>query len=666
MLEDGDPAAASYAPRPVLLPDFRTDLPVTKFKDQILQAVAMHPAVIIVAETGSGKTTEGTRILHEAGYDVTSTQPRRLPSSACASYLAWLFGEPLGETVGFCHAFDRIEGPKTRIRFVTDGYELVKSLVDPDHERHVLVLDELHEWNKHQEALLAWAVKAQSEGKPFKLVIMSATLEAERLSKYLGGAPIINIPGRVFPIEDREAGNSIIDDAAALAREGRNTLIFVPGKREIQMTIAALEDAGVDAEIVPLHGQLPPSEQELAFRHYDRPKIVVCTNVAQTSVTIDDIDAVIDSGLERRIEVVDGVETLDIHLISLACSNQRRGRAGRTREGIYIWHGEVPRSALAAYPTPEIQRLPLDQTDLRFACAGINMEALTFFHQPPRESIKEARRKHKALGLRSPSLIVTPLGRAVASLPLDTHTAATLIHASLYEDEVPGILRHMISIAAISQVNGITVLGSQAWRKFCPSECDSDLFAQLAAFRAAHGLSEYDFEHSGIKLRDFNRAREVEAMLLRRLKVEPGESPELNDFSGEHRKVALESIWAGMVDKLHRRVTDGYTDGDQTRTLSKDSVVKERPWLVGKTINIGIGGDMTTDTEIVPLLTLATAIDPKWHDSHAPEWVKGRSSLLREVSVREQETFDPSHIAEGRGRSPRMTAQPFRGAGGRR
>ncbi len=136
---------------------------------------------------------------------------------------------------------------------------------------------------------------------------MSATLEAEKLSRYFGGAPVISVPGRLFQVEERLPGREVVDDAIALLREGRNVLVFQPGKSEIAKTVGDLEKSGVAAEILPLHGELTVEEQAACFRHYGRPKCVVSTNVAQTSVTIDDIDAVVDSGMERRVELVSGL-----------------------------------------------------------------------------------------------------------------------------------------------------------------------------------------------------------------------------------------------------------------------------------------------------------------------------------------------------------------------
>ena len=188
----------------------------------------------------------------------------------------------------------------------------------------------------------------------------------------------------------------LVDDVATLVAEGRNVLVFQPGKQEIEDACSALKQMQVSAEILPLHGQLTPEEQSRCFKHYGRPKVVVSTNVAQTSVTIDDIDAVVDSGMERRIELVDGVEGLYLKPVSLADATQRKGRAGRTKPGIYIDHCGA--SSRPDFQVAEIMRKRLDQTVLRLAIAGFDMEAMEFFHQPAKSDIHDARRTLVGLG----------------------------------------------------------------------------------------------------------------------------------------------------------------------------------------------------------------------------------------------------------------------------
>jgi hypothetical protein len=264
-------------------------------------------------------------------------------------------------------------------------------------KHQVLVLDEVHEWNMNIETLVAWAKLVLSQGSDFKVVLMSATLEAEKLSMFFDGAPIISVPGRLFPVtEQKPTTTKTATEAIALLQQGRNVLVFEAGKKEIGETIQLITSSGVSAEVLPLHGELESSDQAKAFRRYPRAKCVVSTNVAQTSVTIDDIDAVVDGGMERRVEVVDGVEGLYLKPISLADSKQRKGRAGRTKPGIYV--DMCPAYDRPDFPVAEVLRSRLDQTVLRLAEAGFDMEKLDFFHQPKKSEIHEAKRALKALG----------------------------------------------------------------------------------------------------------------------------------------------------------------------------------------------------------------------------------------------------------------------------
>jgi len=312
------------------------NLPIEKFRADIVTAVEENSVVIITAETGAGKSTQVPQFLLEAGYDLVITQPRRLAARSVAERVAEEIGEELGQTVGFRTAIDRQDSSATRCLFCTDGLALVRELVGQN--EGILVLDEVHEWNENMEVLVAWVKKAIAAGSDMKVVLMSATLEAEKLSAFFDGAPVISVPGRTFPVTVQEPGMRLIDDVKTLVEQGRNVLVFQPGKQEIQDVCYALEQADVNAEVLPLHGQLSPPDQKLCFAHYGRPKVVVSTNVAQTSVTIDDIDAVVDSGMERRIELANGVEGLYLKPISLADSAQRKGRAGRVKPGVYIDH----------------------------------------------------------------------------------------------------------------------------------------------------------------------------------------------------------------------------------------------------------------------------------------------------------------------------------------
>ena len=459
------------------------NLPILAFRDQIVNAVRTSPVVVITAETGAGKSTQVPQYLLDEGYDLVVTQPRRLAARTVAERVAEEIGEDIGGTVGYRTAVDRRDSPATRCLFCTDGLALVRELMGQN--KGVLVLDEVHEWNENMEVLVAWAKRQTEVGADFKVVLMSATLEAEKLAAFFNGAPIISVPGRLFPVETKKAGMRLVDDVATLVAEGRNVLVFHPGKQEIEDTCAALKQMQVNAEILPLHGQLTPQEQSLCFKHYGRPKVVVSTNVAQTSVTIDDIDAVVDSGMERRIELVDGVEGLYLKPISLADSTQRKGRAGRTKEGIYIDHFSA--STRPDFPVAEILRKRLDQTVLRLAIARFDMEELEFFHQPDRSDIHDARRTLVGLGCMNVDGLVTKIGKLVNRLPVSVQYARMLVEADRL-----GVVDDVLTVAAIMEMSGITVPPPSRnqpdrpdWRRMVPSESESDVMGQLAVWQMA-------------------------------------------------------------------------------------------------------------------------------------------------------------------------------------
>ena len=311
-------------------------LPIAAFRNEIVDAIQINPVTILTAETGAGKSTQVAQYLLEEGCNLVTTQPRRLAARTVAERVADEYDTPLGEIVGFRTAYERKDSDATRCLFVTDGLALVRELMGRGPQ--VLVIDEVHEWNLNIEVLVAWAKHQMKRGVDFKVVLMSATLEAQRLSDYFDGAPVIDVPGRTFPVEElAPSGSKLEDDVVKLLRQGRNVLVFQPGKREIEETVSYLQGlSDLNAEILPLHGGLTPDEQKKCFRSYGRPKCIVATNVAQTSITIPDIDGVVDSGLERRQELRDGVEGLYLGAISWADREQRKGRAGRTKSGVYI------------------------------------------------------------------------------------------------------------------------------------------------------------------------------------------------------------------------------------------------------------------------------------------------------------------------------------------
>ncbi|WP_433475270.1 helicase-related protein [Spirillospora sp. CA-142024] len=602
-----------------------SDLPIAAFRDQIVTAVAENPVVIVTAETGAGKSTQVPRFLLDEGYDIVVTQPRSLAAKTVAERVAHEAGTPVGGLIGFRTSDQRKQSGATRCLFTTDGLALVRELTGA-RRASVLVLDEVHEWNLNIETLVALRKLQLEKGADFKLVLMSATLQAEELAAYFGGAPIISVPGRAFPVEERPAsGADLEQDVVSLLKEGRNVLVFQPGKAEISQTIGRLRAVkGLNAEIVPLHGELTPQDQARAFAQSGRPKCVVSTNVAQTSVTIPDIDAVVDSGLERRVELVNGVDGLYVGPISLADRAQRKGRAGRTRPGIYIdWCTKGGRREFAK---AEILRRRLETQTLRLAVAGFDVEELRFFHQPGLRAIREAKRALRALGCTDADGKVTRTGRRVAKLPVSVQHARMIMEADRL-----GVTDDVITVAAILEQGEINARLCGRCRKAGAPRCScwqrlvsdetSDIMAQLAVYRAAKRMSRKEMTRAGVSPKAFYQAKEKRRRLAGALRGKVGSG------SNGRRENILRAVCAGMVDHLYERQYGYYSNGDGvSRTLARESFVGGAQWLIGLPWDLEVeshyGG-----THILRLVRMATPVDPEWLIDVAPHLTERREGL---------------------------------------
>jgi len=593
-------------------------LPIFSFKGQIIQSIKNNPVVVITAETGAGKSTQVPQFLLEEGYNLVVTQPRRLAARTVAQRVAEEFGEELGKTVGYRTAVDRQDSSSTRCLFCTDGLALVRELMGQN--KGILVLDEVHEWNENMEVLVAWAKRQIKAGVDFKVVVMSATMESEKLSEFFNNAPVISVPGRLYPVEVKNAATSLVADVATLVSEGRNVLVFQPGKQEISDTVDALLARQANAEILPLHGELTPEEQAKCFRHYGRPKVVVSTNVAQTSVTIDDIDAVVDGGMERRIELVDGVEGLYLKPISRADATQRKGRAGRTKAGIYIDHCD--HSNRPDFPVAEIMRKRLDQTVLRLAIAGFDMAEMEFFHQPARSEIASAKSALISLGCMTATGEVTRIGKLVNRLPVSVQYARMLVEADRL-----GVVDDVLTVAAILEQGGITVPPPSRnkpdrpdWRRMVPNEHESDVMGQLAVYETAGSMTKDEMYEKGVALKSYFRAKEVRHHLAQALKQY------FRFGTTGKREDILKSVCAGMVDHLYQGEYGSYRNGDGVnRELGTASLVRSGGWLVGKPFDLEIKtrrGSMTLN-----LIELASKVDPMWLTEVAPQLVQIEEGL---------------------------------------
>ncbi len=468
-----------------------------------------------------------------------------------------------GGKIGFRTGFERCDSDETQVLFCTDGLQLIREITGTGHTQ-VLVIDEVHEWNINIETLVAWAKKQLNEGWDVKVVLMSATLEADELAAYYGAnVPVISVPGRLFPVEVREDyASSLVSNVEFLVKEGRNVLVFQPGKKEIAQTCEDLEDCG--AVVLPLHGELDPADQKKCFRSYDQPKVVVATNVAQTSITIPDIDAVVDSGVERRIELEDGVEGLYLKPISQADCAQRKGRAGRTKEGIYILCSDCSLENRPAFPKAEIERSRLDQLVLRLASVGIDATEMEFFHQPNKEVLVDAKRALHALGAMTEDGKVTKIGRTMAKMPLSVQFSRMIVEA-----EKLGVVDDVLTIAAILEIGGIRDR-SEKWREFT-SEQESDLLAELDLWNKAHGYKAKELPEFGIFKKSYFRAKELRGKLFSGIRGQV----RMVGSNGDREKIKRACV-AGMVDHLYQEDYNSYRNGDSCdRQKARESVIQK-------------------------------------------------------------------------------------------
>lgn len=572
-------------------------LPITSFRQQIVETIRQNSVVIITADTGAGKSTQVPQFLLEEGWNIVVTQPRRLAAQSVAQRVAEEMGEKLGRRVGYRTSDARVDSAETQCLFCTDGLALVRELMQ-NSTYQILIIDEVHEWNTNIEVLIAWTKQQIDKGANYKLVLMSATLESEALSSYFHGAPIISVPGKMFPVTEIAPGESIESDAVQLLRRGRHVLIFQPGKAEIRRTVEALKaQLGSQAEVLPLHGDLSPQEQAGCFKHPAKPTCIVATNIAQTSVTVPFIDAVIDSGEERRVELAYGIEGLYVRTTSMADRNQRKGRAGRVKNGIYIDHCSASRRS--EFPKAEILRSRLDQLVLRFASIGIDLGELTFFHQPDLEEIREDRKILRFLRCIDDEGRVTELGQRIAMLPISVRCGRMLVEA-----ESLGVVDDTLTLIAILEGGEITDRKNLVWRRICPDEKSSDLFAQLAVYKVVDGLPAGDLSEYGVINSSFAKIKALRTKLVRATtgRIAFSESAE--------PRLLLKAMCAGWLDSVYYSPDFGrlYSTGRGFRTLSYETVLRNPEWVIGLPWDVETR-DKGNESSVRRLLQHATKLD---------------------------------------------------------
>jgi ATP-dependent helicase HrpA len=454
---------------------FDPALPVNQKREEIARAVAGNPVLVVCGETGSGKTTQIPKILLEMGRGkagrIGHTQPRRIAARSVAARIAEELKVELGGLVGYKVRFNDRVRAGTVIKLMTDGILLAETQGDPQLRAYdTLILDEAHERSLNIDFLLGYLKKLLEKREDLKLVIASATIDAEKFSQHFNGAPVIEVSGRLYPVEVRyrpvagdkedttrdEEEQALADAVVELCRAGQgDVLVFLPGEREIRKAAEVLAKAlgrelrGV--EILPLYSRLSVAEQDRVFHPGGAQRVVLATNVAETSLTVPRIRCVVDTGLARvkRYSYRNKVEMLQVENISQAAAKQRSGRCGRVADGISVrLYSEEDYNARPAFTDPEVLRSSLAAVILRALSLNLGkVEDFPFLDPPSARAIADGYALLHELGAVDEENSLTDIGRELARLPLDPRVGRMLVAA-----RAEGCLEQMLVVAAALSV----------------------------------------------------------------------------------------------------------------------------------------------------------------------------------------------------------------------
>ncbi|MCS5573734.1 MAG: ATP-dependent RNA helicase HrpA, partial [Pseudomonadales bacterium] len=456
--------AARQSSRPAV--NYPGALPVSANVEKILKTIACNQVVIIAGETGSGKTTQLPKICLEAGLGIFGTightQPRRVAARTIAHRLAEELDVRLGHEVGYQVRFQDVSQPSTLIKVMTDGVLLAETQNDRFLERYeTLIIDEAHERSLNIDFLLGYIKRILPKRPDLKVLITSATIDVDRFSKHFGGAPVIEVSGRTYPVELHyrpvvESGEEeepdtriileVLDEIEAMPRG--DVLIFLPGEREIRETARAIKRKGpVGYELLPLYSRLSIAEQNRIFAPHKGRRIVLATNVAETSLTVPGIRYVIDPGVARisRYSLRSKVQQLPIESISQASANQRMGRCGRTTEGVcFRLYAEDEFAARPEYTAPEIMRTNLAAVILQMLNLKLgDIQKFPFVQRPSQKQINDGYALLFELGAVDKNRHITRLGKQLSRFPIDLRFSRMLVAAGQ-----TGCLEEMLIIAS--------------------------------------------------------------------------------------------------------------------------------------------------------------------------------------------------------------------------
>ena len=634
------------------------DLPIYELESAVVASLRAQGRLIVQAPTGSGKSTQIPQMLWRHGLlgekgEVVVLQPRRLAARMLAKRVAEEAGTRLGEGVGYQIRLESRVSERTRIRFVTEGILLRQMSFDATLRGvSAIVFDEFHERHLYGDISLARAIQIQQSTRPdLKIVVMSATLDAGALKNYLAPCDVLVSQGRSFPVRIEYLPKAVnfeqepVWDVAARECEriagetGGDFLVFMPGAYEINRTVQAIQGGRAlrDFVVFPLHGELAPELQDRAVERYETRKIIVSTNVAETSLTIDGVTAVIDGGLARvaRFDPHRGINTLLVEKISAASADQRAGRAGRTAPGVCVrlWT-EREHGLRMPQELPEVKRLDLSEVVLTLKASGIeDVFAFPWLEKPDPAGLARAENLLVDLGaLAGEKKTITEIGRKMLRFPVHPRYARMFLAA-----EERGCVRPVALMAALTQgrsflIRNVDKRTEEARDDLLGEETESDFFLLMRAWRYADQAS-YGLEacrRLGIHAQG---ARQVGPLFEQFLGIAEKEGLDVSEQRIDGAAVR-KCVLAGFSDQLARRLDSGTLRCELVHgrrgVLARESAIQKAPLLVAAEISeIGRG-----DGEVNTLLTLATAIEEPWLKEIFPDDFREARSVTYDEQIK--------------------------------
>jgi ATP-dependent helicase HrpA len=624
-------------------------LPVSEKRAEIATAIRQHPVVVVAGETGSGKTTQLPKICLELGFGETKlighTQPRRLAARSVASRIAEELNTPLGQGVGYQVRFNDVTSAHTRIKLMTDGILLAEIQQDKLLSKYdVIIVDEAHERSLNIDFLLGYLKQLLKKRSDLKLIITSATIDVEKFSRHFSGAPVISVSGRTYPVEiiyqdpaeleiDSEEDRfhqGVIRGLHTLKAHERkqrqgpgDVLVFLSGERDIRELAQVLrKQQFADTEVVPLYARLSQSEQQRIFSSHKGRRIILATNVAETSLTVPGIRYVIDSGLARisRYSVQSKVQRLPIEPISQASANQRAGRCGRVASGICIRLYSIEDFLnRPEFTDPEIKRTNLSAVILQMLLLNLgDVESFPFVEPPERRAVNDGFRILEELGAIDTNRWLTPRGRQMARLPADPRLACMLVEASkrhcLYD------LLIIVSALSIQDPRDTPADKRQAARQRHAQYADkqSDFLSWIRLWHLVEqerqSLSSSQFRKyctenflSWLRLREW---RETHRQLMlscqqQGLKLTRPAEDELTDYQPDY-EAAHRSMLPGALNQIGQRSQDGLYSTPRGRKFSifpASVLAKKQPrWVMS--------AELIETSRL--FATQAARIEPEW------------------------------------------------------